>query len=122
MRVATPFVAAVLLSAPHVARASEGPIREAGAAFPQALYEEWARAYGTQAGVKVACEASELQDVLRRLESGGLEFGAVDLPLPVEQLVAKRLVQFPTAIGGIVPVVNLPGVVPGALRLSGPVL
>jgi phosphate transport system substrate-binding protein len=46
----------------------------------------------------------------------------MDVPLSVAELQAKRLVQFPTAIGGVVPVVNVPGVVPGALNLSGPVV
>jgi phosphate transport system substrate-binding protein len=117
------LVAALMLAAPPMSANGAGlPIREAGAAFPQALYEEWARVYATQSGVKVACEAAKLADALRRVATGELEFGALDLPLAVEELAAKRLVQFPTAIGGIVPVVNVPGVVPGALRLNGAVL
>jgi phosphate transport system substrate-binding protein len=61
------------------------------------------------------------QDVLA-FESAGADLGGVDLPLAVPQLVAKGLVQFPVAVGGVVPIVNLPGIVPGALHLSGPVL
>jgi phosphate transport system substrate-binding protein len=97
-------------------------IRGAAEAAPHALYVEWVKDYPAPPGRKVLCESGEYQEILRRFESDSIDFAAFDLPLTTPQLAAKGLVQFPTAIGGVVPIVNIPGVVPGALRLSGRVI
>jgi phosphate transport system substrate-binding protein len=109
------FALSLLLPASVAAQAFRG----AAEAAPQALYVEWLHAY---AGPKGLCEAADYQEILRRFEVDAIDFAAVDLPLTTSQLQAKGLVQFPAAIGGVVPVLNIPGVVPGALRLTGPVL
>jgi phosphate transport system substrate-binding protein len=59
---------------------------------------------------------------IKQIEAKTVDFGATDKPLKPEELQAKGLVQFPTVIGGVVPVINLPGIQPGQIKLSGAVL
>jgi phosphate transport system substrate-binding protein len=98
------------------------PVHCAGAAAPQNLYLEWGRAYEAAGGVRLNCVAAEFTGLAAALGQGTVELGVLDRPLSVTELVATDLVQFPTAIGGVVPIASLPGIVPGALRLNGPAL
>jgi phosphate transport system substrate-binding protein len=93
-----------------------------GAALPKTVYAEWVRVYEAKTHVAVSYSAVPPTAALGELASGHADFGASEVPHVVEQLAAKGLVQFPTVIGGVVPVVNTPGVAPGTLRLTGPVL
>jgi phosphate transport system substrate-binding protein len=102
--------------------AASEPIRGVGAALPKTVYAEWARVYEAKTYVAVSYSAVPPTAALGELASGHADFGASEVPHVVEQLAAKGLVQFPTVIGGVVPVVNIPGVAPGTLRLTGPVL
>jgi phosphate transport system substrate-binding protein len=102
--------------------AASEPIRGVGAALPRTVYAEWARIYEAQTHVAVSYSALPPTAALGELASGHADFGASEVPHVAEQLAAKGLVQFPTVIGGVVPVVNIPGVVPGTLRLTGPLL
>ena len=51
-----------------------------------------------------------------------MDFGASDKPLTLDELNKAGLTQFPAVMGGVVPVVNLPGVAPGQLKVTGPLL
>jgi phosphate transport system substrate-binding protein len=93
-----------------------------GAALPKTVYAEWARVYEAKTHVAVSYCAMAPTAALGELASGRADFGASEVPHVVEELAAKGLVQFPTVIGGVVPIVNVPGVAPGTLRLTGPVL
>ncbi|OJU86995.1 MAG: phosphate ABC transporter substrate-binding protein PstS [Burkholderiales bacterium 66-5] len=94
----------------------------AGASFPAPLYAKWAADYHKATGVKINYQSVGSGAGLRQIEAKAVDFGASDAPLKDADLAAKGLVQFPTVIGGVVPVVNIKGIAPGQLKLSGPVL
>lgn len=94
----------------------------AGASFPAPLYSKWASDYNKATGVKINYQSVGSGAGLRQIEAKTVDFGASDAPLKDEELAKKGLVQFPTVIGGIVPVVNIKGIAPGQLKLSGQVL
>ena len=94
----------------------------AGATFPAPLYAKWAADYNKATGVRVNYQSVGSGAGLRQIEAKTVAFGASDMPLKDEELEKKGLVQFPTVIGGVVPVVNIKGIAPGQLRLNGQVL
>jgi phosphate transport system substrate-binding protein len=94
----------------------------AGASFPAPLYSKWAADYNKATGVKINYQSVGSGAGLRQIEAKTVDFGASDAPLKDDELAKKGLVQFPMVIGGVVPVVNIKGINPGQLKLSGPVL
>lgn len=94
----------------------------AGASFPAPLYSKWAADYHKATGVKINYQSVGSSAGLKQIEAKTVDFGASDEPLKDADLKAKGLIQFPTVIGGIVPVVNIQGVQPGQLKLTGQVL
>lgn len=94
----------------------------AGASFPAPLYSKWAADYNKATSVKINYQSVGSGAGLRQIEAKTVDFGASDAPLKDEELAKKGLVQFPTVIGGVVPVVNIKGVAPGQLKLNGQVL
>ena len=94
----------------------------AGASFPAPLYSKWAADYNKATSVKINYQSVGSGAGLRQIEAKTVDFGASDAPLKDEDLAKKGLVQFPTVIGGVVPVVNIKGITPGQLKLTGPVL
>ena len=94
----------------------------AGASFPAPLYSKWASDYNKATGVKINYQSMGSGAGLRQIEAKTVDFGASDAPLKDEDLNKKGLVQFPTVIGGVVPVVNIKGIAPGQIKLSGQVL
>ena len=94
----------------------------AGASFPAPLYSKWAADYHKATGVKINYQSVGSGAGLRQIEAKTVDFGASDAPLKDEELAKKGLVQFPTVIGGVVPVVNIKGIAAGQLKLSGQVL
>ena len=112
--------AALALICLHAVAAPE--IRGAGATFPSDVYKTWASAYQKERAQTVSYRATGSGDGIKRIVAREVDFGASDSPLSAADLAKHRLVQFPTAVGGIVPVVNLPGVHANELRLSGELL
>ena len=102
--------------------ASAAGISGAGATFPAPVYAKWAEAYKARTGLLLNYQPIGSGGGIKQIEANTVDFGASDKPLKPDVLAANGLVQFPTVIGGVVPVVNLPGVAPGALRLTGPIL
>jgi len=94
----------------------------AGASFPAPLYAKWAADYNRATGQKVNYQSVGSGAGIKQIEAKTVDFGASDAPLTDADLAAKGLMQFPTVIGGVVPVVNIQGVQPGQLRLDGQVL
>ena len=94
----------------------------AGASFPAPLYSKWAADYNRATGVKINYQSVGSGAGLRQIEAKTVDFGASDAPLKDDELAKKGLVQFPTVIGGVVPVVNIKGIAPGQLKLNGQVL
>jgi len=97
-------------------------ITGAGATFPAPLYAKWAADYNKATGVKINYQSVGSGAGIKQIDAKTVAFGASDMPLKDEDLAKKGQVQFPTVIGGVVPVVNIKGVAPGQLKLSGQVL
>jgi len=97
-------------------------ITGAGASFPAPLYSRWAADYQKATGNKINYQSIGSSGGVKAIQAKTVDFGASDSPLKPEDLDKNGLVQFPTAIGGIVPVFNIVGVKPGELRLTGAVL
>ena len=115
-------IALAALSMVAVASAQAQEATGAGASFPAPLYAKWAADYNKVTGVKINYQSVGSGAGLRQIEAKTVDFGASDMPLKDEDLAKKGLVQFPTVIGGVVPVVNIKGIAPGQLKLSGQVL
>jgi len=94
----------------------------AGASFPAPLYAKWASDYNKATGTKVNYQSVGSGAGVKQIEAKTVDFGASDAPLTDDELKAKGLMQFPTVIGGVVPVVNIQGIKPGELKLNGQVL
>ena len=94
----------------------------AGASFPAPLYAKWASDYNKATGVRINYQSVGSGAGIRQIDAKTVDFGASDAPLKDEELAAKGLMQFPTVIGGVVPVVNIQGIEAGQMKLSGHVL
>ena len=94
----------------------------AGASFPAPLYAKWADAYNKATGVRMNYQSVGSGAGMNQIRAKTVDFGASDAPLKDEQLAKDGLVQFPTVIGGVVPVVNIKGIAPGQIKLTGQVL
>ena len=97
-------------------------ITGAGASFPAPLYAKWTADYAQNTSTKVNYQSVGSSAGMKQIESKTVDFGATDEPLKDEELKSKGLVQFPTVVGGIVPIVNVQGLAPGKLVLDGPTL
>ena len=97
-------------------------ISGAGATFPFPVYSRWAQAYQQETGTSINYQAIGSGGGIRQIRERTVTFGASDSPLKPEELEQAGLVQFPMIMGGVVPVVNIPGVQPGQLKLDGPTL
>lgn len=115
-------VAASVMAFAAASSAMAQDVNGAGASFPAPLYSKWAADYNKATNVRINYQSVGSGAGLRQIEAKTVDFGASDAPLKDEALKEKGLVQFPTVVGGIVPVVNISGIQPGQLRLSGEVL
>ena len=97
-------------------------ITGAGASFPQPIYVQWAQAYQAASGGRINYQSIGSSGGVKQIAAKTVDFGASDSPLKAEDLEKEGLVQFPTVIGGVVPVVNVEGIKPGELKLTGEVL
>jgi phosphate transport system substrate-binding protein len=114
------MLTASLAAALPVANAAE--ITGAGASFPAPIYAKWADAYHKATGNKVNYQSIGSSGGIKQIKAKTVDFGASDAPLKDDELEKDGLTQFPTVIGGVVPVINVPGVQPGQLKMSGDVL
>lgn len=112
--------AAVALTVSVAAHAAD--ITGAGATFPFPVYAKWAEAYKKETGVGLNYQSIGSSGGIKQIRAKTVTFGATDAPLPPAELDKDGLVQFPAIIGGTVPVLNLDGIKPGELRVTGPVL
>ena len=94
----------------------------AGATFPAPLYSKWASDYNKATNVRINYQSVGSGAGLRQIDAKTVDFGASDMPLKDDELAKKGLVQFPTVIGGVVPIVNIKGINPGQLKLNGQLL
>ncbi|MFA5124175.1 phosphate ABC transporter substrate-binding protein PstS, partial [Zavarzinia sp.] len=105
-----------------VSSVSAADITGAGASFPAPIYAKWADAYQKATGNRINYQSIGSGGGIKQIAAKTVDFGASDMPLKADVLDKDGLMQFPTVIGGVVPVVNLEGVKPGQLRLTGGVL
>jgi phosphate transport system substrate-binding protein len=112
--------AALVMGAAMTAQAAD--ISGAGATFPAPLYAKWAEGYKAQTGNGLNYQAIGSGGGIKQIKAKTVDFGASDKPLVLDDLNASGLYQFPTVMGGIVPALNVPGLKPGQLKLTGPLL
>jgi phosphate transport system substrate-binding protein len=114
----TLLAAATVAAAPLAATDLSG----AGATFPYPIYAKWAEAYKAQSGVGMNYQSIGSGGGIKQIKAKTVDFGASDMPLEVKDLDDSGLMQFPTVMGGVVPVVNIEGIAAGKIRLDGPTL
>jgi phosphate transport system substrate-binding protein len=122
MRFSTKFAVAACSSVLFAASAHAADITGAGATFPAPIYAKWADAYQKATGNRVNYQSIGSGGGIRQIGAKTVDFGASDMPLTPEKLAEGGLQQFPTVIGAVVPVVNLEGIKPGDMKLTGEVL
>ena len=106
--------------APAIVMAQD--VTGAGATFPAPIYAKWADAYNKASGARINYQSVGSGAGIKQIKSKTVDFGATDMPLTDEELAKDGMVQFPTVIGGVVPVVNIKGIAPGQIKLTGAVL
>jgi phosphate transport system substrate-binding protein len=97
-------------------------ITGAGATFPYPIYSKWAEAYKAKTNVGLNYQSIGSGGGIKQIKAKTVDFGASDMPLSPEDLSEAGLMQFPAIMGGVVPIVNLEGVQPGQLKMTGDVL
>lgn len=115
------LAALVTLVSTGTARAAE-TINGAGASFPYPIYMKWANSYNQVGGVKVNYQSIGSGGGIAQIKARTVDFGASDAPLTAKELDAAGLIQFPMVMGGVVPILNVPGIASGQLKLTGEVL
>jgi len=94
----------------------------AGATFPYPIYAKWAESYKAATGNGLNYQSVGSGAGIKQIKAKTVDFGASDMPLKAEELDADGLTQFPAIMGGVVTVVNLDGVTPGQLKMTGQVV
>ena len=112
--------AVALLAGTSLASAQD--VTGAGASFPAPVYAKWASEYNKATGIKINYQSVGSGAGIRQIDAKTVDFGATDMPLTDEVLAKKGQLQFPTVMGGTVAVVNIKGIAPGQLKLTGTVL
>ena len=90
--------------------------------FPYPVYAKWAEAYKAKTGIGMNYQSIGSGGGIKQIKAGTVDFGASDKPLKPEELDEAGLMQFPTVMGGVVPVLNVKGISPGGIKLTGQVL
>jgi phosphate transport system substrate-binding protein len=117
------LIISVAIAATSIAASAQAAnITGAGATFPYPVYAKWAELYQKASGTGLNYQSVGSGAGIKQIKARTVNFGASDMPLPAAELNAAGLFQFPAIMGGVVPVINLPGVAPGQVRLSGAVI
>jgi phosphate transport system substrate-binding protein len=104
------------------AQAQDATVTGAGASFPAPVYAKWAADYNKATGVKINYQSVGSGAGIKQIDAKTVDFGASDMPQRDEDLAKKGQIQFPTVIGGVIPVINIKGIAPGQMHLTGQVL
>jgi phosphate transport system substrate-binding protein len=116
-------VTLVLASSMNLASAGEvSQLNGAGATFPYPVYAKWAEKYAKEKGIRLNYQSIGSGGGIKQIKAKTVDFGASDAPLKAKDLDAVGLMQFPMVMGGVVPVVNVPGIKAGELKLEPKVL
>src|SRR5919199_251870 len=111
------LIAVSLAVAALTTPANAADISGAGATFPYPLYAKWADAYKKETGIGLNYQSIGSGGGIKQIQAKTVTFGATDMPLTAEELQKHELVQFPTVLGGVVPVINVKGIEAGKLKL-----
>lgn len=122
MKMRATLAAAVLAAAAFTTSATAQDITGAGATFPFPVYAKWAEAYKAATGVTVNYQSIGSGGGIRQIKARTVDFGGTDAPLKGAELDESKLIQFPTVLGGVVPIVNIAGIQPGQMKLTGEVI
>jgi len=122
MRMKHLFLTVALAAATLATTAQAANITGAGATFPYPIYAKWAEMYKAASGTGLNYQSVGSGAGIKQIKAGTVDFGASDMPLPAKELNDAGLFQFPAVMGGVVPIVNIPGVGPGQVKLTGAVL
>lgn len=125
LKVSTFIMGLTLLFALSPADVQAGDVRSisgAGATFPYPVYAKWADAYNRETGVKFNYQSIGSGGGIKQIQARTVDFGASDAPLTSEELDKWGLLQFPMIMGGVVPVINVPGIAPGQMKISNGLL
>lgn len=114
--------AAGLIAAAFTLPAAAADISGAGATFPYPIYAKWADSYKKETGIGLNYQSIGSGGGIKQIQAKTVAFGATDMPLKAPQLEKDGLIQFPTVLGGVVPVVNIDGIKTGEISLDGPAL
>lgn len=98
------------------------PVNGAGSSAAKPLYEKWAEGYVKKNSVVVQYEPSGSSAGIKKIKEKAVDFGASDVALSAEDLQKFQLIQFPSAISGVVPIINVPGVRSGEIKFTSEVL
>ncbi|WP_042327074.1 phosphate ABC transporter substrate-binding protein PstS [Paraburkholderia ginsengisoli] len=115
-------LAGVVVAATFAVAAHAVEITGAGSTFVYPILSKWSSDYNQNTGTKVNYQSIGSGGGIAQIKAATVDFGATDMPMSVEDLKAKEMGQFPSVIGGVVPVVNIEGVAPGKIRFTGPLL
>jgi phosphate transport system substrate-binding protein len=121
MKLATTALA-IALAGCFGAAARAQQITGAGATFPAPVYSAWGEAAKAGAGIELNYQAIGSGGGQNQILNRTVDFGASDAPMAPEKLESGRLLQFPTVMGAVVPIVNIPGIKPGELKLTDELL
>ena len=116
------YALAAGLAAVSLTTASAADITGAGATFPFPIYSKWAETYKKETGNGMNYQSIGSGGGIKQIQAKTVDFGATDAPMKGADLEKSGLLQFPTVMGAVVPVINIPGVQAGQLKLTGEVL
>jgi phosphate transport system substrate-binding protein len=122
VRISNLALAIGLAVSASVGAAAAADISGAGATFPYPIYAKWADSYKKETDTGLNYQSIGSGGGIKQIEARTVTFGATDKPLGGDELDKNHLIQFPTVMGGIVPVVNIEGVAAGDLVIDGPTL
>jgi phosphate transport system substrate-binding protein len=122
MKFVTTALAVTLAGFTVVGTASAQQITGAGSTFGAPIYSKWAEAAAAPTGIKLNYQGVGSGAGINQINNRTVDFGASDMPVPAADLAAHKLLQFPTVIGGVVVIVNIPGVESNQLKLTGELL
>lgn len=103
-------------------QANAETITGAGSTFAFPMFSKWSEAYREKSDVQLNYQSIGSSGGIKQIKAGTVDFGASDAPMKGDELTAAGLIQFPAVLGGVVPIINVEGIKPGELQLTGEVL
>jgi phosphate transport system substrate-binding protein len=121
-RIAIACLVAAPLALGFAANAHAADVTGAGASFIYPVMSKWSADYHKANGKQINYQSIGSGGGIAQIKAGTVDFGSSDAPMKPDELARSGLAQFPSVIGGVVPVINVPGVASGALKLDGQTL